>query len=171
MCYSFSSQFRLLLTGTRSLLSFWSDPFHTGTPLQNDLGELWALLNFILPTVFASHQDFVSWFSQPFANLTKYVRAVISFSRSCLVVIFCVSCSVLDDKNLFDCDCSPKKDKDKAKQSAKSTEKEKLQAKEANKAVKLTDEEKVLIVQRLHAVLRPFLLRRIKEVCLCLIVL
>lgn len=34
----------------------------TGTPLQNNLKELWALLNFLLPTVFDSHSDFEDWF-------------------------------------------------------------------------------------------------------------
>lgn len=35
----------------------------TGTPLQNNLGELWALLNFLLPKVFNSCDDFEKWFS------------------------------------------------------------------------------------------------------------
>jgi SNF2 family DNA or RNA helicase len=34
----------------------------TGTPLQNNLHELWALLNFLLPDVFSSSEDFDSWF-------------------------------------------------------------------------------------------------------------
>ena len=34
----------------------------TGTPLQNNLGELWSLLNFLLPDVFNSLEDFESWF-------------------------------------------------------------------------------------------------------------
>ncbi|KAL1916815.1 uncharacterized protein VTP21DRAFT_5519 [Calcarisporiella thermophila] len=33
----------------------------TGTPLQNDLHELWALLNFLLPDVFSSAEDFDAW--------------------------------------------------------------------------------------------------------------
>ena len=35
----------------------------TGTPLQNNLHELWALLNFLLPDIFSSSDDFDSWFS------------------------------------------------------------------------------------------------------------
>ena len=35
----------------------------TGTPLQNNMHELWALLNFLLPDVFGSSDDFDSWFS------------------------------------------------------------------------------------------------------------
>uniref|UniRef100_A0A8B9RJ99 SWI/SNF-related matrix-associated actin-dependent regulator of chromatin subfamily A member 5-like n=1 Tax=Astyanax mexicanus TaxID=7994 RepID=A0A8B9RJ99_ASTMX len=34
----------------------------TGTPLQNNLHELWSLLNFLLPDVFNSASDFDSWF-------------------------------------------------------------------------------------------------------------
>eukprot|EP00762_Andalucia_godoyi_P004324 ANDGO_05544.mRNA.1 putative chromatin-remodeling complex ATPase chain len=44
---TFDSQYRLLLTGT---------------PLQNNLHELWALLNFLLPDIFDSSEDFDSWF-------------------------------------------------------------------------------------------------------------
>ncbi|KAE8988474.1 SWI/SNF-related matrix-associated actin-dependent regulator of chromatin subfamily A member 5 [Phytophthora fragariae] len=35
----------------------------TGTPLQNNLHELWALLNFLLPDVFSDSEDFDSWFN------------------------------------------------------------------------------------------------------------
>ena len=34
----------------------------TGTPLQNDIGELWSLLNFLMPALFESKEDFKSWF-------------------------------------------------------------------------------------------------------------
>ena len=34
----------------------------TGTPLQNNLHELWALLNFLLPDVFDSAEDFDAQF-------------------------------------------------------------------------------------------------------------
>ncbi|KTW28151.1 hypothetical protein T552_02010 [Pneumocystis carinii B80] len=34
----------------------------TGTPLQNNLHELWALLNFLLPDIFADSQVFDRWF-------------------------------------------------------------------------------------------------------------
>ena len=44
----FSSRYRLLLTGT---------------PLQNNLHELWALLNFLLPDLFSSAGDFDAIFS------------------------------------------------------------------------------------------------------------
>ncbi|KAK9757914.1 hypothetical protein RND81_01G194500 [Saponaria officinalis] len=38
----------------------------TGTPLQNDLKELWSLLNLLLPEVFDNRKAFHDWFSQPF---------------------------------------------------------------------------------------------------------
>ncbi len=34
----------------------------TGTPLQNNLRELWSLLNFLMPKVFADWDAFDSWF-------------------------------------------------------------------------------------------------------------
>jgi superfamily II DNA or RNA helicase len=74
----------------------------TGTPLQNSLDELWALLNFTLPTIFDCVAHFNEWFAAPFG-----VR--------------------VDDA-----------------------------------ALTLSADEQRLIVERLHAVLRPFLLRRVK---------
>lgn len=47
---NFHSQRRLLLTGT---------------PLQNSLMELWSLMHFLMPNLFASHQEFREWFSNP----------------------------------------------------------------------------------------------------------
>ena len=38
----------------------------TGTPIQNSLGELWSLLNFVLPRVFNSSETFDEWFAAPF---------------------------------------------------------------------------------------------------------
>lgn len=37
----------------------------TGTPLQNNLIELWSLLAFLIPERFESHADFKEWFSEP----------------------------------------------------------------------------------------------------------
>ena len=34
----------------------------TGTPLQNNLHELWSLLNFLLPDLFSSSELFDKWF-------------------------------------------------------------------------------------------------------------
>lgn len=36
----------------------------TGTPLQNNLHELWALLNFLLPDVFGDSEQFDAWFQE-----------------------------------------------------------------------------------------------------------
>ncbi|RAL52518.1 hypothetical protein DM860_017212 [Cuscuta australis] len=74
----------------------------TGTPLQNNLAELWSLLNFILPDIFSSHEEFEAWFD------------------------FCGKTNSED-----------------------STE-------------NLVEMRKAQVVAKLHAILRPFLLRRIK---------
>lgn len=73
----------------------------TGTPLQNKLPELWALLNFLLPKIFSSCGTFEQWFNAPFAT--------------------------------------------------------------TGEKVELNQEETMLIIRRLHKVLRPFLLRRLKK--------
>jgi DNA helicase INO80 len=36
----------------------------TGTPIQNTMAELWALLHFIMPQLFDSHEQFKEWFSK-----------------------------------------------------------------------------------------------------------
>lgn len=45
----------------------------TGTPLQNKLPELWALLNFLLPSIFKSCSTFEQWFNAPFATTGEKV--------------------------------------------------------------------------------------------------
>ena len=51
----FSTVVRQMETEHRLLL--------TGTPLQNNLHELWALLNFLLPDIFSSSEQFDEWFN------------------------------------------------------------------------------------------------------------
>ncbi|XP_057806008.1 ISWI chromatin-remodeling complex ATPase CHR17-like isoform X2 [Salvia miltiorrhiza] len=49
-----SKTMRLFNTNYRLLI--------TGTPLQNNLHELWSLLNFLLPEIFSSSETFDEWF-------------------------------------------------------------------------------------------------------------
>lgn len=53
---NFNSQRRLLLTGT---------------PLQNNIMELWALMHFLMPTVFASRKEFTYWFQNPLSLMVE----------------------------------------------------------------------------------------------------
>lgn len=46
----------------------------TGTPLQNNLHELWALLNFLLPDVFSSSEVFDEWFEKQGGDQKKVVE-------------------------------------------------------------------------------------------------
>lgn len=80
----------------------------TGTPLQNDLQELWALLNFLHPAIFKSCENFEKWFSSPFQNLG-------------------------------------------------------VGGGEKEQHTTMTEEEKLLVIDRLHGMLRPFMLRREKR--------
>jgi ATP-dependent helicase STH1/SNF2 len=86
----------------------------TGTPLMNQLSELWSLLNFLLPTIFNSVESFDQWFSRPFSQ----------FGTS---------------------SAGPNSEKES----------------EADQL--LTTEERMLIIHRLHELLRPFMLRRVKS--------
>jgi SWI/SNF-related matrix-associated actin-dependent regulator of chromatin subfamily A member 5 len=52
---SLSQVVRMMKTEFRLLI--------TGTPLQNNLNELWALLNFILPDIFGDSEQFDQWFN------------------------------------------------------------------------------------------------------------
>ncbi|XP_074595103.1 helicase domino-like isoform X2 [Brevipalpus obovatus] len=56
MLLNFNSSRRLLLTGT---------------PLQNNLMELWSLMHFLMPNVFASHRDFRDWFVNPVTGMIE----------------------------------------------------------------------------------------------------
>ncbi|KAL8531919.1 hypothetical protein ACS0TY_008503 [Phlomoides rotata] len=76
----------------------------TGTPLHNNLAELWSLLNFILPDIFSSSEEFESWFD---------------FSGKC-------TSEALKDKE------------------------------------EMEEKRRAQVVAKLHAILRPFLLRRLK---------
>ncbi|WIA16563.1 hypothetical protein OEZ85_013234 [Tetradesmus obliquus] len=87
----------------------------TGTPLQNKLGELWALLNFLMPDVFSSADDFDAWFGAPLQAIKAAGSAAATAAGS------------------------------------------------AAEASMLNQEEYLLVTTRLHAVLRPFMLRRLKE--------
>ena len=49
----------------------------TGTPLQNNLHELWALLNFLMPSVFTSADVFDSYFKSSIqTDLVKRLHTV-----------------------------------------------------------------------------------------------
>lgn len=56
MLLNFNSSRRLLLTGT---------------PLQNNLMELWSLMHFLMPNVFQSHREFKDWFVNPVTGMIE----------------------------------------------------------------------------------------------------
>ncbi|XP_037869142.1 helicase domino isoform X2 [Bombyx mori] len=51
----------------------------TGTPLQNSLLELWSLMHFLMPDVFASHSEFREWFAEvgAMAEGARYDEALV----------------------------------------------------------------------------------------------
>ena len=57
----------------------------TGTPLQNNLHELWALLNFLLPDVFSNSEDFDEWFNVSGTIETDMIKKLHSILRPFLL--------------------------------------------------------------------------------------
>ena len=69
--FQYNSEHRLLLTGT---------------PLQNNLTELWSLLNFLLPKVFASAEDFEKWFKLPMKRMGAEKEVDLNEEEKLLIV-------------------------------------------------------------------------------------
>lgn len=44
----------------------------TGTPIQNNLSELWALMHFCMPSVFGTLEEFLSTFNEAGHCLSGY---------------------------------------------------------------------------------------------------
>ena len=57
-------------------------------PTQNSLPELWALMNFILPSIFQSCTTFEQWFNTPFAMTGEKVTIIVIRCH----IILLVSC-------------------------------------------------------------------------------
>lgn len=58
----------------------------TGTPLQNNLHELWALLNFLLPEIFSSAEKFEEWFGMGDGGKEKEAEVVQQLHKVCACV-------------------------------------------------------------------------------------
>jgi SNF2 family DNA or RNA helicase len=120
----------------------------TGTPLQNNLNELWALLSFILPGFFNDEQQFSDWFNRPFENDSDD-----NLSDS----------QILSDQ---DKQQEPIKLSDYATNLKKrKSHKRKRLSVSFNRTITniISDSEKALIISSLHRVLKPFILRRLKS--------
>lgn len=74
----------------------------TGTPLQNNLMELWSLMHFLMPDIFGSHRDFREWFSNPVTGMiegnAEYNESIIRRLHKVTKLFFCTSCGL---KTLF----------------------------------------------------------------------
>lgn len=100
----------------------------TGTPLQNSLDELWALLNFLIPEMFNSAEDFQTWFGGALRR-----------------------------------DDAPTDSSAATQQPGESDDQEDEDSADAVHAALLSEEELLIVTNRLHQVLRPFMLRRLKD--------
>lgn len=55
--------------------------------VQNNLEELWALLNFLLPNIFNSSEDFSQWFNKPFESAGDNSADEVSFGSFLFISI------------------------------------------------------------------------------------
>ncbi|KAH8826323.1 P-loop containing nucleoside triphosphate hydrolase protein [Flagelloscypha sp. PMI_526] len=117
----------------------------TGTPLQNSMKELWALLNFICPEVFDDFDDldkFLNKDSAPASGQTSEAPSKVP---------------------------TPAPDGDvEMKEETESEEKPKEEEEplinvETGKPETVEERKSRLVVEALHKILRPFLLRRVKN--------
>lgn len=58
----------------------------TGTPLSNNLQELWSLMNILNPHIFGSKATFESWFSAPFEHAKGEKRQIMTNAEKSLIV-------------------------------------------------------------------------------------
>lgn len=58
----------------------------SGTPLQNNLMELWSLLNFLMPTIFDTCEDFETWFNSPFERISLGEKTDVSEEMNLLII-------------------------------------------------------------------------------------
>eukprot|EP00178_Gracilaria_changii_P015282 TRINITY_DN427_c0_g1_i1.p1 TRINITY_DN427_c0_g1~~TRINITY_DN427_c0_g1_i1.p1 ORF type:complete len:890 (-),score=167.76 TRINITY_DN427_c0_g1_i1:8166-10835(-) len=54
----------------------------TGTPLSNNLQELWSLMNVLNPQIFSSKATFETWFSAPFSSKVEKKNAKVSLTAA-----------------------------------------------------------------------------------------
>lgn len=64
----------------------------TGTPVQNSMAELWALLHFIMPTMFDSHDEFTEWFSKDIESHAEN-KTGIDESKTIILIYFYIQCA------------------------------------------------------------------------------
>lgn len=72
--------------------------------MQNNLEELWALLNFLLPNIFNSSEDFSQWFNKPFESNGDNSADQVSFVSIIFLRCWCHSlpCSYYAYSATFD---------------------------------------------------------------------
>ena len=61
----------------------------TGTPIQNSMAELWALLHFIMPELFDSFTDFTDWFAKVSLAVGEIVRVCVCVCVKVSLAAFC----------------------------------------------------------------------------------
>ncbi|KIK68831.1 hypothetical protein GYMLUDRAFT_236732 [Collybiopsis luxurians FD-317 M1] len=138
----------------------------TGTPLQNSLEELWALLNFIAPEIFVSFKDLEGFLNKDDGNASSSAN------------IEAADAMDVDDEGKADPQIKEGEEVELEEKpevedmQVDSTESKKIEPKSKSgtpsgkekKEVEQTEQEKKSqkIVEALHKILRPFLLRRVK---------
>lgn len=117
----------------------------TGTPIQNNLNELWALLSFLRPKEFNSEQQFNEWFNKPFESKDDIEENSEENGVNYKGKSFCFQ--------------SPSKQSISSIASMNSLS----QLSSLPSSSLLNDNEKITIITSLHRVIRPVILRRLKS--------
>jgi SNF2 family DNA or RNA helicase len=66
--------------------------------------ELWSLMHFLMPALFASHADFKDWFSNPLNGMVEGEQAVNKVR--CLLLLLCFSTAVSRRVSMAPCACA-----------------------------------------------------------------
>lgn len=138
----------------------------TGTPLQNNIQELWSLLSFILPGLFDANSDFQQWFNRPFegdvlvsnghesAMIEMKMDSNINNSTSHMMIpVTPASTSALTTMGSTPTSVNKKK----------KVVYRLLINDSVESSCTLSNEQRLSIIQALHRVLKPFFLRRVKS--------
>lgn len=79
---AFSNDFQVLYSALEQRFVIPRRLLMTGTPIQNNLSELWALMHFCMPSVFGTLEQFVSTFNEAGVLSAGWLQIPVGFTIS-----------------------------------------------------------------------------------------